>query len=94
MVDHSPQHGQAPGREGVKQAFARTRAAAPNAEATIEDIAAEADRVAVRLVVRGTQRTTQQTAPPTGNSFTMAGLSIFRIADARIVEMRHQFDLL
>lgn len=74
------------GREGFKQFFMAFAAAVPDAHFVIEDMIAESDKVVTRLTVTGTQTGTLQGLPPTGKTFSMKGIDIFRLVDGRIVE--------
>lgn len=74
------------GREGFKQFFMTFAAAAPDAHFVIDDVIAEGDKVVTRLTVTGTQTGALQGIPPTGKTFSMKGIDIFRLVDGRIVE--------
>lgn len=74
------------GREGFKQFFVAFAAAAPDAHFVIDDVIAEGDKVVIRLTVTGTQTGALQGIPPTGKTFSMKGIDIFRLVDGRIVE--------
>ncbi len=56
FVDHTAVPGQAPGIEGLKQFFAMMRAGFPDFSASVEDLFAEGDRVAIRFTFRGTHQ--------------------------------------
>jgi len=57
---------------------------------TIEDMIAEGDKVAVRLIRSGTHEREMRTAigviPPRGKHFAIQNMHIFRLADGKIVE--------
>lgn len=91
FVEHVPAPGQAPGVEGLKEVIAMLRSAFPDLHITIEDLVAEADKVSVRLTVRGTHRGEFQGIPPTGRQVAWAGI---RIADGKVVERWFQSDVL
>ena len=55
---------------------------------------AEGDRVAVRWTATGTHRGAAFGVPPTGKRVKFGGITIFRIADGRIVEMWGAWDRL
>lgn len=74
------------GREGVKAATAIMRTAFPDLKITIADMVAEGDKVAVRLTWSGTQDGEFMGMPPTGKSFSMNVMDIFRIEDGKIAE--------
>jgi predicted SnoaL-like aldol condensation-catalyzing enzyme len=85
-VDYPGLPGLPPGPEGMKQALTYYRAAAPELQATLDDILAEGDRVALRWSARGTHLGEWLDVPPTGHHFTMSGISIYRIAQGKAVE--------
>ena len=87
-VDHTPSavRDLAPGREGVRQAFAVFQRAFPDSRHTIEDLVAEGDRVVARIRAQGTHTGEIFGHPPTGKVVALTGISIYRIADGRIAE--------
>ena len=85
-VDHPIPPGLPPGREGLKQALTTYRRAYPDVKATVDDIFAGGDRVALRWSARGTHLGEWLGIPPTGLRFTMNGIRIYRIAEGRAVE--------
>jgi predicted ester cyclase len=88
FVDHapSPTRGLAPGRDGVRQAFALFRQAFPDTRHTIEDLIAQGDRVVARISARGTHTGELFGHAPTGRVVTLTRIAIYRIVDGRIVE--------
>jgi predicted ester cyclase len=91
-VDHNPTPGQAPGREGIKQAFAEFRRAFPDMQMRVEDMLAEGDKVACRLVSRITHRGDFQGIRATGKAVTLSGIDILRIVNSMVVERWGEFD--
>ena len=85
-VDHPNLPGLPPGPEGMKQALSNYRAAVPELQATLDDILAEGDRVALRWSARGTHLGEWLGVPPTGQHFTMSGITIYRLAEGKAVE--------
>jgi steroid delta-isomerase-like uncharacterized protein len=87
-VGHSSTHpaGEARGREGYRGFYQILRGAFPDVEFTIEDLIAEGDRVVSRWQARGTHLGEFRGLPPTGKSGAVAGTSVFRISDGRIIE--------
>ena len=85
-VDHPILPGLPPGPEGMKQALTYYHSASPELEATIDDIFAAGDRVALRWSARGTHLGEWLDVPPTGHHFTMSGITIYRIAEGKAVE--------
>ena len=92
--DHAPQPGQAPGLAGAQQKWAAYLAALPDLRATLEDLVAEGDRVAVRWTVEGTHRGALFGIPPTGTRVRFRGLSIYRFAGGKIAEQWEGWDRL
>ena len=93
-VDHNPAPGQRPGLEGLKQLIAMVREAFPDWRYTIEDMVTEGDKVAIRWRAQGTHRGPFLGIPPTGKQVTVPGINIERIAEGKIVEWWHNFDML
>jgi predicted ester cyclase len=87
-VDHAPSpiRALAPGREGVRQAFALFREAFPDTRHTIEDLVAEGDRVVARISARGTHTGPLFGHAPTGRAVSLTGISIYRLVGGRIAE--------
>jgi len=77
-----------------KKGMAGFHAAFPDLHFTIEDQIAEGDKVAVRWTLRGTQKADYQGHPASGKPMTVTGVSIFRIADGKIQEIRVNMDRL
>jgi steroid delta-isomerase-like uncharacterized protein len=69
-----------------KETFSEARAAFPDAQVTVEDVMAEGDRVAARVVMRGTHRGEFQGIAPTGKRVEVRAIDIFRVENGKIVE--------
>lgn len=82
------------GPEGGKQFAAMMRSAFPDFEYTVEDEIAEGDKVVNRWVVQATHQGEFQGVPPTGKEVTITGISIYRIANGKIVEGWTNADML
>ena len=82
------------GKEDLKQAITRVGAGLSDVRITIEDVIGEDDLVAVRLTSSATQSGEFMDLPPTGRSYTIGEIHIFRIRDGRVSEHWHQADLL
>jgi steroid delta-isomerase-like uncharacterized protein len=94
-LDHGAVPGQGPGLEGAKQQrWAMYFAAIPDLHATIDDLAAEGDKVVVLYTVEGTQQGELSGVPPTGKRFRISGISIYRLAEGKIAEQWEQMDML
>lgn len=82
------------GPEGGKQFAAGMRSAFPDFHYTVEDEIAEGDRVVQRWTARGTHQGQFQGIPPSGEQVTIRGISIYRIADGKLVEGWTHADML
>ena len=87
IVDHSAPPGLAGGREGRKQLLGMFLAAFPDFACRIEDLAAEGDQVAVGVSWNGTHQGPFMGVPPKGRKVSFAGITFYRLAGAKIVEM-------
>jgi serine phosphatase RsbU (regulator of sigma subunit)/predicted ester cyclase len=81
------------GGDALKQLIALYRGAFPDLRSTIEDIFTEGDRVAYRWTARGTHLGEWAGISPTGNHMAATGITIFRIAEDKIVEGWTSVDL-
>jgi steroid delta-isomerase-like uncharacterized protein len=91
--EHDPLPGQREGREGLTdRARALVEGLAPTF--TVEDLVAEGDRVVVRWTNTGTHVGTFFGIPPTGRSFSIAGIDIHRLSGGRLAEHWHVVDTL
>lgn len=81
-----------PGPEGVKFFLAASVAAFPDQQTTIEDVIAEEDKVVVRATFRATHLGDLYGIPPTGRAVTMPWISIYRLANGKIVEHWYEDD--
>jgi len=80
------------GPEGLKQVYQFVHAAFPDLHFSVEDCFATHDRVAVRVIERGTHAGAWQGIPATGNQIAIAGTGIYRIAHGRIAQQWFQND--
>jgi steroid delta-isomerase-like uncharacterized protein len=74
------------GLETLREATAMGLNAFPDQQLTIEGEIAEGDIVAVRWTATGTHKGELMGIPPTGKQFTHAGMTFYRLANAKIVE--------
>jgi steroid delta-isomerase-like uncharacterized protein len=81
------------GIEGEKQFIGGVRAAFPDLCVEIQDVVAEGDRVAARVLHRGTHHGDFFGIAPTGRPVVYEGTVIFRIADGKIAERWGTVDL-
>lgn len=86
VVDHHPQPGQGPGREGMRQVIALYHGAFPDLRVTSEDVIVSGDRGVLRWSATGTHEGDQFGVPATHRSVRMTGIDIIRIDDGRVVE--------
>lgn len=93
FIDHNPLPGQAQGIEGVKQASGIYRAAFPDAKIVVEDQIAEGDKVVIRWTGRGTHKGEFLGAPASNKPVDLRGISIFRVANGKIVEQWSELNL-
>jgi predicted ester cyclase len=82
------------GLEGSKHFVGMFRSAFPDIAHTIEDQAAEGDKVVTRLRACATHRGELMGIPPTGKEVTIEGISIWRIANGKIKECWFNYDAL
>ena len=83
---HNMLPGLPPGREGGKMAHQGFLAAFPDGRTTTEDLIAEGDKVVERYSFRGTNTGPFLGAPPTGRAVQSGSISIYRIANGKIIE--------
>jgi steroid delta-isomerase-like uncharacterized protein len=66
----------------------------PDLKRPVDDLVAEADRVVARWRSVGTHEGDFQGIPPTGKHIETSGITIFRVADGKIVEEWSESDML
>ena len=88
FVFHSPYHPNWPrGLEGAREMITGARKTIPDLQATVDDIFAEGDRVAIRWTFRGTYRGEGKPGfPAPGERITTVAISTYRMADGKIEE--------
>jgi predicted ester cyclase len=74
------------GLQGGKVVHRTFLAAFPNGQVTTEGLIAEGDQVVERFSFRGTNTGLLMHTPATGKKVTFTGVSVFRIANGKIVE--------
>lgn len=95
LVSHNHLPGLPQGLEASKQIHQGVVASFPDLTTTTEDLVAEDDRVVERWTSRGTHTGAPFFGAPTsGRPFTIPGISIYRIANGKIVEHWGSFDQL
>jgi predicted ester cyclase len=89
--DHSAA---APGLENFKTYLAMITSVFPDIKAAVEDLLADKDKVAVRLIIHGTQLGSFRGFPPTGKQATWTGMDIIHTSAGRIIERWSERDFL
>jgi steroid delta-isomerase-like uncharacterized protein len=84
--------GTAEGRADFRELPQRMRGAFPDLEATVDQVIAEGDRVAMRVTLSGTHRGEFMDVEPTGTSFEIEHAIFVRFEDDQIVELWGQLD--
>jgi steroid delta-isomerase-like uncharacterized protein len=79
-------------KDDLKNAAERAHGALTNPRFTIDDMIAEGDRVAVRLTTGATQTGSFMGMPPSGKSYEISEIHIFRLRNGKVIEHWHQFD--
>jgi len=74
-----------PGMHDTKKLLTGLFQAVPDMQATIEELIAEGEWVAVRRIARGTQRSEWQGLAPTGRPHAVEVLAMYRVVNGRIV---------
>jgi steroid delta-isomerase-like uncharacterized protein len=92
-VEHDPVPGQGTGGEGLKDRVTILRSAFGQ-HFNVEDVVAEGDKVVVRWTSSGKHEGEFMGIPPTGKSFTIAGIDIHRLEGGKMAEHWHVVDQL
>jgi steroid delta-isomerase-like uncharacterized protein len=92
LISHNMQPGVPAGREGGKMVHQGLLATFPDQRTETLSLIAEGDKVVQHFTVSGTDKGGLFGAPPTGKSYKVPGISIFRIANGKIVEHWGVFD--
>jgi steroid delta-isomerase-like uncharacterized protein len=93
---HDPQvsSGGLRGPAVARQTIKTYREAFPDVRFTIDDVIEQRDRVVIRWTAKGTHDGELNGLAPTGRSVTVTGISIQRVAGARVVEAWTNWDTL
>lgn len=92
-VEHDPLPGQGTGIDGLRARVELLRSAF-HPQFTVEDMIAEGDKVVVRWTNHGTHVGEFLGMPPTGKSFTIAGIDIHGLRNGKMTEHWHVVDQL
>ncbi|MFC7212528.1 ester cyclase [Saliphagus sp. GCM10025334] len=85
VIDHSPL-GEIKGREELKKQTEYLLSAFGDFSATVEDIIAESDTVAMRVTLRGTHVGEFMGIEPTGKEFEIQNMVFTRMKDGKLAE--------
>jgi steroid delta-isomerase-like uncharacterized protein len=72
--------------EGLRETVRWLTAAFPDLRIEVEDLVAEGDKVLAYITMRGTHRGEFQGIEPSGRSFEVKAMHLFRIRDGKAVE--------
>ena len=86
FVEHDPQPGVPPTREGLKQTLQALKTAFPDLRYTIEDSLESGDKIVHRLTGTGTMKADFMGMPATGKRATWTEIHIGRVANGRLTE--------
>jgi len=92
FVDHEQLLGIPSTRAGLTQKYTLLRTGFPDLHFVLEDLMCVGEQVAVRVTVRGTHTAAFMGRPPTGRTFEVTSVGIFRFVDGRISEHWGVFD--
>jgi steroid delta-isomerase-like uncharacterized protein len=94
FVAHFPGHAPIHGIDAFREFTSAFFTAFPDLQATIEDLVAEGDRVAVRQTWRGTHTSDFLRIPPTGKQVTFTSIEVYRVAGGKLAEEWVELDML
>lgn len=84
--DHNPPPNLPADKAGLKQVVTMFRSAFPDLTVTVQDIVAEGDKVAVRVVTRGTHQGELMGVAATSRTVTVDEQHFVRISNRKLVE--------
>ena len=85
-VEHTPQPGVAPTREGFKQTVIALKKAFPDLRYTIDDVIDGGDKIVHRLTASGTMQADFAGMPATGKKATWTEMHVGRVVNGRVTE--------
>jgi steroid delta-isomerase-like uncharacterized protein len=94
VIVHTPLPVQTTGADTLKQAMAMLLRAFPDIHLTVEDVVADGAKVVGRNAFGGTHQGEYMGLPPTGKSFAIEEIVIFRFSGGRIAETWAVVDVL
>jgi steroid delta-isomerase-like uncharacterized protein len=80
------------GRAGARAYYQKFFDAFPDARVIVDDLVAEDDQVACRFTSEGTHRGVFLGIAPSGRRVSVGGITIFRLADGKIIERWSQLN--
>jgi predicted ester cyclase len=86
FLDHDPLPGQPAGVEGAEYVVSTMHGAHPDLRFTIDDLLADADRVAIHWTMHATNSGPLLGRPPTNRPVELSAIVIFRVADGKVAE--------
>ena len=93
-VYREPTIGEKRGKNGLRELITMYRTAFPDLKMTIEEQAAEGDKVFTRWTATGTHRGELMGFPPTGKIARVQGMIVTRIVNGKVVEDKEVYDAL
>jgi steroid delta-isomerase-like uncharacterized protein len=93
-VGHDPSQPDLVGPDGVRGFITTYLSAFPDGRITIDEQLAEGDLVATRWTGRGTHQGELMGIPATGKQVTVAGVTLSRLKDGKVVEEWSNWDTL
>ena len=90
FMHHTP--GVPAGWNAFKQVLMLNRQGFANMTSTVEALIAEGDQVVARTTTRGTHTGSFFGHPPSGKSFTVTGMDMFRVVNGQLAEQWSVFD--
>jgi steroid delta-isomerase-like uncharacterized protein len=87
IVSHIVGFPSSTGLEEARENLTQNLNAFPDQQLTIEDEIAEGDKVVVSWTARGTHQGDIYSIPATGKPFTNSGMTIYRLANAKVAEL-------
>jgi steroid delta-isomerase-like uncharacterized protein len=86
FVDHTPQPGGTPDKDGARQLYKNLRAAFPDFHAAIHWQTADGDRVTTYKTYHGTHRAAFLGVAPTGRKIQFETVDVMRVRNGQITE--------
>ena len=92
FVDHNPPPGGQGSLDATREQFLDLVKAFPDLTMTVQDQIADGDKVANRVLVRGTHKGEYMGMPGSGKTVEIGGIDILRMVDGKAVERWGYFD--